>query len=78
MPSTPVTARTGEAAPARKILLTGWFSFRDGEVTAGYYFQDLPTLGLWGTKYIPISNHIEKFFTDARSDLERARDALAR
>jgi len=37
----------------------------DGAVTAGYYFQDLPTLGLWGTKYIPISNHIEKFFVDA-------------
>jgi len=37
----------------------------DGEVTAGYYFQDLPTVGLWGTKYIPISNHIEKFFVDA-------------
>jgi len=37
----------------------------DGRITGGYYFQDLPTLGLWGEKYIPISHHIEQYFIDA-------------
>ena len=36
-----------------------------GAVTGRYYFQDLPTLGLWADKYIPISRHIEHFFADA-------------
>jgi phospholipase C len=40
----------------------------DGAVTGGYYFQDLPTLGLWGTKYLGISHHIESFFVDAAAN----------
>jgi phospholipase C len=34
-------------------------------VTGRYYFQDLPTLGLWADKYIPITSHIERFYADA-------------
>src|SRR5205807_1755067 len=51
-------------------LPTIWDRIADtnGEVTGGYYFQDLPTLGLWGAKYIPISHHIESFFVDAAAN----------
>ena len=47
-------------------LPTIWDRIADtgGEVTGGYYFQDLPTLGLWGTKHMGVSHHIEKFYVD--------------
>jgi phospholipase C len=50
-------------------LPTIWDRIADtgGEVTGRYYFQDLPTLGLWADKYISISRHIEHFFVDAAS-----------
>jgi phospholipase C len=48
-------------------LPTIWDRIADtgGAVTGRYYFQDLPTLGLWADKYISISRHIEHFFADA-------------
>jgi phospholipase C len=48
-------------------LPTIWDRIADtgGQVTGRYYFQDLPTLGLWGEKYISISRHIEHFFAEA-------------
>ncbi|MEY2567931.1 MAG: phospholipase [Actinomycetota bacterium] len=47
-------------------LPTIWDRIADtnGAVTGAYYFQDLPTLGLWGEKHLAISHHIERFFVD--------------
>jgi len=58
-------ASGSSASPS--LLPTIWDRIADtgGAVTGRYYFQDLPTLGLWGEKYIPISRHIESFFADA-------------
>src|SRR6266513_1521357 len=34
---------------------------------ANYYFSDLPFLGLWGPKFLPISRPIDTFFAQAAS-----------
>jgi phospholipase C len=46
-------------------LPTIWDSLAHAEVSAGYYFSDLPFLALWGTKYPSISKPIGHFFLDA-------------
>ncbi len=41
----------------------------DGLIAAGvsrkFYFHDLPTIGLWGTKYLDFSTRFEQFLLDA-------------
>ncbi len=49
------------------VLPTIWDKLAAAGVSAGYYFSDLPFLALWGTKYLPISRHIEDFFAQAAS-----------
>src|SRR4051812_45892008 len=46
-------------------LPTIWDRLADAGVSANYYFSDLPFLGLWGTKYLPIAKPIAAFFADA-------------
>ncbi|HZU73347.1 MAG TPA: alkaline phosphatase family protein [Acidimicrobiales bacterium] len=38
---------------------------KPGGPTGRYYFSDLPFLALWGTKYVPISEHYGQFLADA-------------
>ncbi len=38
-----------------------------GGPTGRYYFSDLPFLGLWGAKYLPISEQYPQFLADAQS-----------
>jgi phospholipase C len=45
-------------------LPTIWDRLIEGGVTGNYYFSDVPFLALWGTKYLPISFPIAKFFVD--------------
>jgi phospholipase C len=52
---------------ATTAMPTIWDRFADANVSANYYFSDLPFLALWGDKYIPISRHIEDFFAQAAS-----------
>jgi phospholipase C len=33
-------------------------------VTKGYYFVDLPAIGLWGPRLLPYARHLEMFFAD--------------
>ena len=46
---------------------TIWDHLAAANVSANYYFSDLPFLALWGDKYLPISRHIEDFFAQAAS-----------
>lgn len=46
-------------------LPTIWDSLSAAGVSAGYYFSNVPFLGLWGPKYIPISHPHEQFLRDA-------------
>jgi phospholipase C len=46
---------------------TIWDRLAAAGVPATYYFSDLPFLGLWGEKYLPVSRHIETFFAQAAS-----------
>jgi len=50
-------------------LPTIWDRLADAGVSANYYFSDLPFLGLWGTKYLPIAKPIDTFFADAAAGL---------
>jgi len=45
-------------------LPTIWDRLAAREVTGRYYFGDVPFLGLWGAKYLPISQPIEAFYAD--------------
>ncbi len=36
-----------------------------GGPTGRYYYSDLPIVGLWGAKYLPISAKLPQFMTDA-------------
>jgi phospholipase C len=47
-------------------LPTIWDRLADSGVSAGYFFSDVPFLGLWGAKYLPISRHISSFFAACR------------
>ena len=48
-------------------LPTIWDRLAEGEVSAGYYFSDVPFLAFWGTKYQPISHRLSTFFEDCRT-----------
>jgi phospholipase C len=52
---------------ATTAMPTIWDQLAAADVSATYYFSDLPFLALWGEKYIPISRHIEDFFAQAAS-----------
>ncbi len=46
-------------------LPTIWDSLARAGAPARYYFSDLPFLGLWGQKYLPIARRTETFYADA-------------
>jgi phospholipase C len=46
-------------------LPTIWDRLQQAGVSAHYYYSDVPFLGLWGAKYIPISAPYQQFLTDA-------------
>lgn len=46
-------------------LPTIWDRLAEAGVSASYYFSNLPFLGLWGPKYIPISRPYQQFLLDA-------------
>jgi phospholipase C len=46
-------------------LPTIWDRLAAAGVSGTYYFSNLPFLGLWGAKYIPISRPYEQFLVDA-------------
>jgi phospholipase C len=48
-------------------LPTIWDRLADAGVEGRYYFSDVPFLGLWGEKYLPIGRSIASFFVDARA-----------
>jgi phospholipase C len=45
-------------------LPTIWDRLAARGLVGRYYFTDLPFLGLWGPKYVPISRPIDAFFAD--------------
>ena len=46
-------------------LPTIWDRIAQAELTARYYYSDLPFVALWGAKYLPIARTIDTFFADA-------------
>jgi phospholipase C len=46
-------------------LPTIWDLLADAGVSASYYFNDLPVLAIWGTKYLGISKPYLQFLSDA-------------
>jgi phospholipase C len=46
---------------------TIWDRLLAKNVPCAYYFSDLPFIGLWGQKYLPISRHYANFLADAAS-----------
>lgn len=42
-------------------LTTIWDRLKDAKVSARYYFNDVPVLALWGTKYVPITRPFFEF-----------------
>jgi phospholipase C len=46
-------------------LPTIWDRLSAAGVPASYYFSDLPFVGLFGTRMLPISRRIEQFYVDA-------------
>lgn len=46
-------------------LPTIWDQLAAKNVSARYYFSDLPLLALWGAKYLPITRPIAEFYADA-------------
>ena len=57
--------RHNEGVSSTAIYPTIWDRLADKGVSHRYYFNDLPFLGLWGEKYIPISSHYVQFLADA-------------
>src|SRR5213596_484370 len=47
---------------AISLLPTIWDRLAAQGVSARYYFSDVPFLGLWGAKYLPISRTIDQFY----------------
>jgi phospholipase C len=45
-------------------LPTIWDRLADAGRTGRYYYHDLPFLGLWGAKYLPIARHAATFYAD--------------
>ena len=52
---------------ALSTLPTIWDRFASARIPATYYYSNVPYLGLWGAKYIPISAPYEKFLADAEA-----------
>jgi phospholipase C len=48
---------------------TIWDRLAGHDISRTYYFSDLPFLGLWGEKYLPISKPISTFAADAAAGL---------
>jgi phospholipase C len=46
-------------------LPTIWDRLAAKDVSAAYYFSDVPFLALWGVKYVPIMRTYEQFLVDA-------------
>jgi phospholipase C len=46
---------------------TIWDNLMAAGVPSGYYFVDLPTTALWGPRLVPVTHHIEQYFTRAAS-----------
>jgi phospholipase C len=46
---------------------TIWDRLKDAGVPATYFFSDLPFLGLWGEKHLPIAKPVASFFAQALS-----------
>jgi len=44
---------------------TIWDRMQAASVPCRYYFVDLPTVGLWGPRMLPIASHIERYFVEA-------------
>jgi len=49
------------------VLPTIWDRLALAGVSASYYFSNLPFLGLWGPKYVPISRTYAQYLIDAAS-----------
>ena len=47
-------------------LPTIWDRLAEASLDGRYYFSDVPLLGLWGPKYLPIARPILQFFIDAQ------------
>ncbi|PYR61516.1 MAG: phospholipase [Acidobacteria bacterium] len=58
------TDRLGNTAQLAKVP-TIWDRLAAKKVSARYYFSNVPFLGLWGTKYLPISRDYSAFLLDA-------------
>src|SRR5207249_5075487 len=51
--------------PQLATMPTIWDRLAARRVSARYYFSNLPVLGLWGLKYLPISRFYLEFLLDA-------------
>ena len=51
--------------PQLATMPTIWDRLAARRVSARYYFSNLPVLGLWGLKYLPISRFYQEFLLDA-------------
>jgi phospholipase C len=52
---------------ATATMPTIWDRLADAGVSHGYYYNDLPFLSLYGTRYLPISNTYPRFLADAKT-----------
>lgn len=55
----------GDSVPTPSALPTIWDRLAAKNVSANYYFSDLPFLALWGQKYAPIARPFASFFAQA-------------
>jgi len=53
--------------PALSTLPTIWDRLAGRGLQGRYYYGDVPFLGLWGAKYLPISRPLDEFFADCRA-----------
>ena len=53
-------------SPAASTLPTIWDRLAARGLQGRYYYGDVPFLGLWGAKYVPISRPLNEFFADCR------------
>jgi len=55
--------------PQLATVPTIWDRLAEKRVSARYYYGNVPVLGLWGAKYLPISHPYAEFLADAASGL---------
>jgi len=53
--------------PVLSTLPTIWDRLAARGLRARYYYGDVPFLGLWGARYVPISRPLDEFFADCRA-----------